>query len=104
MPDSRRWPSVLILCGLGLLSLAVLAWSPNLAAVAFVLTSAGLLALSQIREPETPTVRTPETLSNRLRALPSLLRSDLAFTRYFLARALATMAGGMPTRAAMSRA
>jgi MFS family permease len=36
-------------------------------------------------------VRDPEALRDRLAALPDLLRSDLAFTRYFVARALATM-------------
>ena len=60
-------------------------------ALAFVLTSLGLLILSRVREPDSPTVRERETLRERLRALPALLRSDLAFTRYFLARALATM-------------
>jgi MFS family permease len=60
-------------------------------ALAFVLTSLGLLILTRVREPESPTVREPEPLRDRLRGLPTLLRSDLAFTRYFLARALATM-------------
>jgi len=60
-------------------------------AVAFLLTASGLVALSWIREPETPTVKARESLPERLRALPTLLRSDLAFTRYFLARAMATM-------------
>ena len=60
-------------------------------ALAFVFTSAGLLVLTRVREPETPTVREPEMLRDRIRALPDLLRSDLAFTRYFAARALATM-------------
>lgn len=60
-------------------------------ALAFVLTSLGLLILSRVREPDSPTVREREELRERLRALPALLHSDLAFTRYFLARALATM-------------
>jgi MFS family permease len=59
--------------------------------LAFVLTSLGLLILSRIREPDSPTVREREALRERLRALPALLRSDVAFTRYFIARALATM-------------
>ena len=60
-------------------------------ALAFVLTTAGLLILTRVREPETPNPREPEALRERLRALPALLRSDPAFTRYFVARALATM-------------
>lgn len=57
----------------------------------FVLTTLGLLFLFGIREPPTPSVRKREALLERLSALPDLLRSDVAFTRYFLARALATM-------------
>jgi len=60
-------------------------------ALAFALTSAGLLIFSRVREPETPKVREREILRERMRALPELLRSDPAFTRYFVARALATM-------------
>jgi MFS family permease len=60
-------------------------------ALAFVLTSLGLLILSRVREPDSPTVREREALRERLRALPALLRSDVEFTRYFIARALATM-------------
>jgi len=60
-------------------------------ALAFVLTSLGLLMLVFVREPATPNVRAPEALGARMRAVPALLRSDPGFTRYFLARALATM-------------
>lgn len=60
-------------------------------ALAFVLTSVGLLMLGFVREPETPNVREPQPLRDRIRAVPVLLRSDLGFTRYFVARALATM-------------
>ena len=60
-------------------------------ALGFLLATAGLMFLTRVHEPETPTVRERETLAERLRALPDLLRADLAFTRYFLARALATM-------------
>lgn len=59
--------------------------------LSFVFTTAGLLFLTGIREPDTPRVREREALRDRLTALPDLLRSDVAFTRYFLARALATM-------------
>jgi MFS family permease len=59
--------------------------------MAFVLTSVGLATLLVVREPEPPTVRTRTPLGRRLRELPALLRADRAFTRYVLARALATM-------------
>jgi MFS family permease len=59
--------------------------------LAFLLTSLGLVMLGFMREPATPTVREPARVRERLGQLPSLLRSDPAFTRYFLARALATM-------------
>jgi predicted MFS family arabinose efflux permease len=44
-----------------------------------------------VREPETPSVRDPARVGERLRQLPALLRSDRAFTRYFVARAMAVM-------------
>jgi len=59
--------------------------------LAFVLTSFGLAMLLAIREPEPPRVRDPASVRDRLRELPELLRSDRAFTLYFVARALATM-------------
>jgi MFS family permease len=59
--------------------------------LAFVLTSVGLSALIAVREPEPPVVRPKQTLRSRLAQIPSLLRGDSAFTRYFAARALATM-------------
>jgi MFS family permease len=59
--------------------------------LAFVLTSLGLAMLLFVREPETPNVLERSNVLSRLRELPSLLRADRAFTRYFLARALATM-------------
>jgi MFS family permease len=59
--------------------------------LAFVLTALGLLMLLFVREPASPIVREPARVQDRLRDLPALLRSDPAFTRYFLARALATM-------------
>ena len=59
--------------------------------LAFVLTSVGLLLLLLVREPEPPTVKTKLGLLQRLGEVPQLLRDDPAFTRYFLARSLATM-------------
>jgi len=59
--------------------------------LAFVLTSVGLAALLFVREPPSPQVREPVRVRERLRQLPALLRSDRAFTRYFLARAMATI-------------
>ncbi len=59
--------------------------------LAFVLTSMGLLMLVAVREPEPPTVREKQSLWDRLGDLPQLLRDDPAFTRYFVARSLATM-------------
>jgi predicted MFS family arabinose efflux permease len=44
-----------------------------------------------VREPASPQVREPSRVRERLRQLPALLRSDRAFTRYFLARATATI-------------
>jgi MFS family permease len=59
--------------------------------LAFALTSMGLLMLLFVREPESPSVREPSRVLRRLRELPALLRDDRSFTRYFVARALATM-------------
>ncbi|MCB1647306.1 MAG: MFS transporter [Pseudomonadales bacterium] len=59
--------------------------------LAFVLTSIGLLMLIFVTEPEPPTVRTKISLLARMGEVPELLRNDPAFTRYFLARSLATM-------------
>jgi MFS family permease len=59
--------------------------------LAFALTSIGLTALMGLREPEPPSVRPKATLRTRLGQVPALLRDDPAFTRYFAARALATM-------------
>jgi len=58
--------------------------------LAFVLTACGLLAMLAMKEPEPPTVRVRQPLKNRLADVPALLRGDTAFTRYFLARGLAT--------------
>jgi MFS family permease len=59
--------------------------------LAFALTACGLCMLLFVREPESPRVRDPSRVGDRLRDLPALLRADPDFTRYFLARALATM-------------
>jgi len=59
--------------------------------LAFVLTSVGLLLLTAVREPQPPTVQHKQGLRDRLSDMPQLLREDPAFTRYFLARSLATM-------------
>jgi MFS family permease len=58
--------------------------------MAFLLTAAGLAALSFMREPEPPTVRPRTALLARMGEMPALLRADPAFTRYFIARSLAT--------------
>ncbi|MBW2666135.1 MAG: MFS transporter, partial [Deltaproteobacteria bacterium] len=58
---------------------------------AFVLTSVGLATLLFVREPASPQVREPARVRERLRQLPALLRSDRGFTRYFIARAMATI-------------
>lgn len=59
--------------------------------LAFGLTALGLSMLLFVREPLPPHMRQPTQLGERLRDLPALLRSDRAFTHYFLSRALATM-------------
>ncbi len=59
--------------------------------LAFALTTIGLLMLLAVREPEPPTVRQKQSLGARLGEIPQLLRDDPAFTRYFLARSLASM-------------
>ncbi len=58
--------------------------------LAFVLTTCGLLSILAMKEPEPPTMRSRQPLKDRLRDIPDLLRSDKAFTHYFLARSLAT--------------
>ena len=59
--------------------------------LAFVLTSIGLATLLAVREPEPPTVKAQVSLWQQLREVPGLLRSDKAFARYVVARAVATM-------------
>jgi MFS family permease len=56
--------------------------------LAFALTTAGLLMLTFVREPDSPSVRQKSRVGQRIRELPALLRGDRAFTFYFIARAL----------------
>ncbi|HEX7035967.1 MAG TPA: MFS transporter [Pseudomonadales bacterium] len=58
--------------------------------LAFVLTLCGLLSLVFMKEPAPPSVRPRTPLLRRLSEIPALLRADPSFTRYFLARSLAT--------------
>lgn len=58
--------------------------------LAFILTTCGLVSLIFTREPIPPTRRAPTPLLQRLGDIPALLRSDPAFTRYFVARSMAT--------------
>lgn len=59
--------------------------------VSFVLTSLGLATLLFVIEPEPPHVRAPSRLASRIKEIPSLLREDKAFTRFFLARSAAAL-------------
>ncbi len=59
--------------------------------LAFVLTSAGLTLLYLVREPESPSVRAPVSVTERLADIPLLLRQDPAFAMYFWAQTLATL-------------
>ncbi|MBU4610663.1 MFS transporter [Achromobacter sp. GG226] len=59
--------------------------------VAFILTSLGISALSFVREPPSPDVHGRRPFLGSLRELPDLLRADPAFTRFFIARALAAL-------------
>lgn len=58
--------------------------------LAFGLTMCGLLTLLAMKEPQPPTTRPNQPLRERMGHIPELLRGDRAFTRYFLARSLAT--------------
>ena len=58
--------------------------------LAFVLTAAGLTLLYLVREPESPTVRAPVGVRERLADIPALLK-DHGFARYFWAQTLATL-------------
>jgi MFS family permease len=56
--------------------------------LSFLLTMGGLTVLGAVREPDAPRVRARTTVSKRVRELPALLRSDRAYTWFFVARAL----------------
>ena len=59
--------------------------------LAFVLTSAGLTALSLLmREPEPPTVRERSTIRQRFKEFPTLLTTDPSFRFFILAQVLAS--------------
>lgn len=58
--------------------------------LAFMLTAAGLSLLYLVREPDSPTVREPVSVRERLGDIPALLR-DGGFATYFWAQALATL-------------
>jgi signal transduction histidine kinase/predicted MFS family arabinose efflux permease len=59
--------------------------------VAFVLTALGLTFLNLVREPDSPTVREPSSIRQRLLDIPFVLREDPQFALYFWAQALATL-------------
>lgn len=59
--------------------------------LSFALTMLGLAALAFTVEPEQPNLRPARSLRHGLGDIPALLGDDPAFTRYFIARALATM-------------
>jgi len=59
--------------------------------LAFVLTTTGLLVLALVREPRPPTVADRRNLLQHLADMPAFLRREPAFTRYIVARALATL-------------
>ena len=59
--------------------------------LAFILTTLGLGLLLFIKEPEPPAVRSQVRILERLGEIPSLLKSDKAYTRFFLARGLAAL-------------
>lgn len=59
--------------------------------LAFILTSLGITALTFVREPESLTVRPQSGLWGRLRQVPDVLRSDVHYARFFVARTLAAL-------------
>ncbi len=58
--------------------------------LAFVLTAGGLTFLYLVREPESPVVRSPVGVRERIGDIPALLR-DRGFAAYFWAQSLATL-------------
>lgn len=59
--------------------------------LAFILTSVGISALSFVREPASLVVQSRSSVWRRLREVPALLRSDVHYSRFFFARALAAL-------------
>jgi len=59
--------------------------------LAFALTSAGLLVLMLLREPEPPTVAERRSVLQYLKEMPGFLGDNPAFARFVLARALSTL-------------
>jgi len=59
--------------------------------LAFALTAVGLVTLTAMKEPRPPTARPRQSVLRRLRDVPALLRDDRPFSRYLVARALATL-------------
>ena len=59
--------------------------------LAFILTSLGISALTFVREPKSLTMRSPSGFMKRLADLPALLRADVHYKRFFIARALAAL-------------
>ncbi len=54
---------------------------------AFILTTLGLAMLMFVKEPEPPHLRSATPLYQRFKEIPGLLSSDMAYTRFFIARA-----------------
>jgi len=59
--------------------------------LAFALTTCGLLMLIMVREPRPPTVAPRQSLRQHLSGMPAFLRREKNFSRYLVARALATL-------------
>jgi MFS family permease len=62
--------------------------------LAFVLTSAGLVAFSALREPRSERPQARGRLAARMRSLPQLLRGEPGFTGFLAARLLGTAGRG----------
>ncbi len=58
---------------------------------AFVLTSIGISALTFVREPDTLAVNAQSDLWERMMQVPAILRADVHYTRFFIARTLAAL-------------
>jgi MFS family permease len=59
--------------------------------LSFLLTASGLMTLFLMREPDAPSVREPAPLTERLREIPALFRSEPAYGLYFATRALGVL-------------